>query len=95
MKNKQIILYGIGGPEVQYCAIRYWVIDSQDLSVKELKRFAMRIRIEYPSIKRVFAVDNRYGLRKDYIESIKDRHNSIESRLAFLDMIEREGIEIK
>jgi hypothetical protein len=94
MKNKQIILYGIGGPEVQYCAIRYWVIDSQDLSVKELKGCAMRMRIEYPSIKRVFAVDNRYGLRKDYIESIKDRYNSMESRLAFLDMIEREGIEI-
>ena len=94
MKNKQIILYGIGGPEVQYCAIRYWVIGSQDLSVMKLKGCAMRMRIEYPSVKRVFAVDNRYGLRKDYIESIKDRYNSMESRLAFLDMIEREGIEI-
>lgn len=91
---RQIILYGIGGPEVQYVAIRYWIIHSQDLSVRELKECAMRMRIEYPSIKRVFAVDNRRGLRKDYIESVKDRHNSMESRLAFLDMIEREGIEM-
>ena len=94
MKNKQIILYGVGGPEVQYCAIRYWILHSQDLSVRELKGCAMRMRIEYPSIKRVFAVDNRRGLRKDYIESIKDRRNRIESRLAFLDMIEKEGIEL-
>lgn len=95
MKNKQIILYGVGGPEVQYCTIRYWVICSRDLSVRELKECAMRMKVEYPSIKRVFAVNNRYGLRKDYIESIKDRHNSMESRLAFLDMIEREGMEVK
>lgn len=95
MKNKQIILYGVGGPEVQYCTIRYWVIHSRDLSVRELKECAMRMKVEHPSIKRVFAVDNRYGLRKDYIESIKNRHNSMESRLAFLDMIEREGMEVK
>jgi hypothetical protein len=53
------------------------------------------MRIENPSIKRVFAVSSRYGLRRDYIESIRDKHNSMESRLAFLDMIEKEGIEIK
>lgn len=94
MKNKQIILYGIGGPEVQYCAIRYWILHSVN-DINDWKASAMRMRIEHPSIKRVFLITNRYGLRNDYIESIKDKHNSIESRMAFLDMIEREGIEIK
>lgn len=55
MKNKQIILYGVGGPEVQYCTIRYWVIHSRDLSVRELKECAMRMKVEHPSVKRVFA----------------------------------------
>lgn len=94
MKNKQIILYGVGGPEVQYCAIQYWILHSVN-DITDWKACAMRMRIENPSIKRVFAVSSRYGLRRDYIESIRDKHNSMESRLAFLDMIEKEGIEIK
>ena len=45
-----------------------------------------------PSIEHVYAVDQRPGLRRDYIESIKE--NSIESCYEFKDILEREGLKI-
>lgn len=93
---KQIILYGIGGADVQYVCINYFVIhDEKFMSIEGLKNSANYMRMVNPSIKRVFAIDNRHGLRREYMESIKDRHNSIEARMVFVDTLEREGIEIK
>lgn len=90
---KSIFLYGIGGARDQYRVIRYTRIDEQDFSINTLMYEASIMRINYPSIEHVYAVDNRYGLGRTYLESVKK--NSIESCAVFKDLIQRTGIEIK
>ena len=90
---KSIFLYGIGGACDQYRVIRYTRIDEQDFSINTLMYEASIMRINYPSIEHVYAVDNRYGLGRTYLESVKK--NSIESCAVFKDLIQRTGIEIK
>lgn len=90
---KSIFLYGIGGARDQYRVIRYTRIDEQDFSINTLMYEASIMRINYPSIEHVYAVDNRYGLGRTYLESVKK--NSIESCAVFKDLIQRQGIEIK
>ena len=89
---KQIFLYGIGGADVQYRVIRQTEIPEQDISIRTLKYEATLMRAQYPSVTRVFAVDDRPGLNRDYRTSIKK--NTIESCLVFRDILEREGNEI-
>lgn len=90
---KSIFPYGIGGARDQYRVIRYTRIDEQDFSINTLMYEASIMRINYPSIEHVYAVDNRYGLGRTYLESVKK--NSIESCAVFKDLIQRQGIEIK
>lgn len=90
---KSIFLYGIGGARDQYRVIRYTRIDEPDFSINTLMYEASIMRINYPSIEHVYAVDNRYGLGRTYLESVKK--NSIESCAVFKDLIQRTGIEIK
>lgn len=90
---KSIFLYGIGGARDQYRVIRYTRIDEQDFSINTLMYEASIMRINYPSIEHVYAVDNRYGLGRTYLESVKK--NSIESCAVFKDLIQRQGLEIK
>lgn len=89
---KQVFLYGIGGADTQYGVIRYTCIPEEDISINTIKYEASMMRIKYPSVKRVFAIDNRPGLRRDYIVAIKK--NSIESCAIFRDILEKEGNEI-
>lgn len=89
----QVILYGIAGASKQYVTLKYDTIYEEDISIWMIKHRASVMRMENPSIERVFAIDNRYGLRREYMESIK-RH-SIESCAIFKDTLEREGWEVK
>lgn len=68
---KSIFLYGIGGARDQYRVIRYTRIDEPDFSINTLMYEASIMRINYPSIEHVYAVDNRYGLGRTYQESVK------------------------
>lgn len=90
---RSIFLYGIGGARDQYRVIRYTRIDEQDFSINTLMYEASIMRINYPSIEHVYAVDNRYGLGRTYLESVKK--NSIESCAVFKNLIQRQGLEIK
>lgn len=90
---KSIFLYRIGGARDQYRVIRYTRIDEQDFSINTLMYEASIMRINYPSVEHVYAVDNRYGLGRTYLESVKK--NSIESCAVFKDLIQRQGLEIK
>lgn len=90
---KSIFLYGIGGARDQYRVIRYTRIDEWDFSINTLMYEASIMRINYPSVEHVYAVDNRYGLGRTYLESVKK--NSIESCAVFKDLIQRQGLEIK
>ena len=89
---QQIILYGIAGADSQYRVVRYYVIDAELVSISRIVFHANLMRIKYPSIEHVYAIDNRRGLRRDYIEAIKT--NSIESCFVFRDILESEGLKI-
>lgn len=89
---KRIFLYGMTGAEDQYRVARYFCIDQRDLSIENIIYSAQMMKIKNPSIERVYAMDDRYGLRRDYMESIKK--NSIESCAIFKDILEREGLRV-
>jgi hypothetical protein len=86
----QIILYGLSGAETQYRVLKYYCIFDEALSIGNLKRRAALMVMQNPGIEHVYAVDNRYGLKYEYIQSYKI--NSIESCAIFKDTLEREGL---
>lgn len=91
---KSFILYGLGGADTQYVALRYYIIDGEDFTMSYAKMAAGFMRMDNPTIQTVYLVDNRRGLRREYLNSVKDHHNSIEARYAFRDTLEREGVRI-
>ena len=95
----QIVLYGIGGVDIQYVAVEYMIVPVRDnrpiiAFMRKLRSYSTMMIAENPTIQRVYAIKNRRGLAQDYRESITDRKNSIEARIAFRDILEREGILI-
>lgn len=91
--NKQIVLYGFGGPSDNYRVVRNYVLRPEESIrgiVSEEKYQARRMRAACPNIKIVYAIDNRYGLRKDYLDAVK--LNSMEGWVLFKDICEREGM---
>lgn len=91
--NIKILLYGIGGASKQYAVLRYYAIyeDEPDV-IGTIKRTAAWMRVNNPDILAVYAISNRRGLRRDYVEAYKK--NSIESHAIFRDILEREGIKL-
>lgn len=89
---KQIILYGISGPSKAYAVLNYFCIYEEFVSIRTIMDEALRLRMRNPSIEQVYAIDNRYGLRRDYQESMKQ--NSIEIHYIFKDILEREGMRV-
>lgn len=88
-----IVLYGLSGPDQQYRALKYFAIaEGEEVSILDLKFRALFMKQTFPGIKKVYAIDNRPGLKKDYIDSY--RINTIESCAIFKDLLEREGILI-
>lgn len=91
--SKQIILYGLGGPEKAYAVLAYWIIFEKDLSADAIGGNAAKMRAYNPCIKQVFMIDNSPSLKREYEESY--RLNSIESHMIFKDLLERQGWELK
>lgn len=88
----QVILYGISGAGKAYTALNYFCIHEEFVSISTIMRQAQGLRMRNPDVEHVYAIDNRYGLRRDYQESIKE--NSIESHYIFKDILEREGMKV-
>lgn len=88
----QIILYGVSGPSQAYTVLNYYCIYEEFVSIRTIMDEANRLRMKNPSVDHVYAIDNRYGLRQDYRESMKQ--NTIESHYIFKDILEREGLQI-
>lgn len=86
----QVILYGLSGADTQYRVIKFYCIYEEHLSIGTLKSRAALMVMQNPGIKHVYAIDNRYGLKREYIQSYKI--NSIESCAIFKDTLEREGL---
>lgn len=89
---KTIFLYGIAGADKKYRVLRYACIEEPHFSINNIRYAAQLMRIRNPSIEHVYALDNRYGLRRDYMESIKK--NTIESCAIFKDILERDGWKV-
>jgi hypothetical protein len=89
---KQIILYGISDANNQYRVVKYHCINEENISIWYIRHCANIMRMENPSIQHVYAVDNRHGLKREYVESIK--RNTIESCAIFKDTLEREGLKV-
>lgn len=90
---QKIFLYGIGGAEDGFRVVRYCEIDQADLSALTLRYEATDMLMHYQSIRRFFVIDNRPGLAKLCAQSIKTR--SVEKALIFLDILEKQGLEVK
>lgn len=88
----QVILYGVSGPSRAYTVLNYFCIYEEFVSIRTIMSEARLLRVKNPDVEHVYAIDNRYGLRRDYRESMKQ--NSIESHYIFKDILEREGVQI-
>ena len=92
-----VYLYGLGGADQMYRVIRYSAVEIDNLVgtnygvIRTLKYEATMMRMKYPNIERVFAIDNGRGLARDYANALKT--NTIESHAIFKDILEREGLE--
>ena len=89
---KQIILYGVAGPSESFRVVRYRTIYSEEISIREINYQTKRLRESCPNIRIVYAIDNRHGLRRDYMDAVHS--NSIEGWAIFKDILEREGMNI-
>ena len=89
----RIDLDGIAGTRDKYAVSRYQAVDVEHRPIDAIKMEADIMRMDYPSVKKIFAIDARGGLANDYRRAIKS--NSIESYIVFKDILERKGIEIK
>ena len=89
----RIYLYGIAGANDKYAVVRYQAVDVEHRPIDAIKIESDIMRMDYPSVKQVFAIDARGGLANDYRRAIKQ--NSIEGFIIFKDILERRGIEIK
>ena len=89
----RIYLYGIAGASDKYAVVRYAYVDVDSRPIDAIKMEADIMRMDYPSVKQVFAIDARGGLGNDYRRAIKQ--NSIQGYIVFKDILERMGIEIK
>lgn len=90
--ERQILLYGLGGADKQYGVLRWYCIYDQDISITNIIYQARKMKWNNPSIEKVYAVDNRHGLKREYQESIKA--HTIASQYEFKDLLEREGIVV-
>lgn len=87
-----VYMYGIGGASDGFRVIRYAAIPQEEMSVMTLKYEMNGMLFRYPSIKRVFVIDQRPGLARMVTNSFKK--NSIEENLILVDFLERNAIEL-
>ena len=90
--KRQIILYGLGGADINYVCISYYCIFEEDISILTVKHHAEIMKDYNPTVEAVYAIDNRPGLKRDYINSVK-KHD-ISTCAEFKDLLERYGLRV-
>ena len=90
---KRVYLYGIGDAKTSYAVIRYLSIDEEAISIRNITFQATWLKLTNPTIKHVYAVDDRKGLCQDYREAI-NKH-SVESFAIFKSILEKEGLLVQ
>ena len=89
---KRIYLYGIAGAADHYKVVRYSCVDGDGMIIMSLKYEAAMLRMDYPNIGHVYAVDASPSLYRNYMETI--RKDSMEVCISFRDMLMRQGVEV-
>lgn len=64
-------------------------LEDDAISVLNIRRLANWMRDTYPEPVAIYAVDNRRGLHKEYLESVKTK--DFTKHVEFADIINREG----
>lgn len=85
--NKQIFLYGFD--ELHHVVSCKYIIEGR-ITIRTLKRIAECMVEDRPDIKRIYAVDNRIGLKQDYMDVIIRPHFT--KNIEFEDLMSYEGI---
>lgn len=85
--TNEVVLYGIAGEDRAYRVMRFEIIPVECNVLSTIKYEAERMVDNYPAVEHVYAVDNTYSIRKDYMEA--RRKNSMESWIVFKTILER------
>lgn len=89
---KQIMLYGITGADENYRVAKYFCVYEEDISIWFMRYKASQMLENYPSIEKIYAIDNYPGLKREFSQIFK--HPSIEGWVAFKDFLERNAMLI-
>ena len=89
MNVNQVVLYGVGGADKTYRVLKVWMFYEAKDIIHEMMSTARWMKVENPSIKEVYAMDNRPSLYRDYLKA--KREDSIESHYLFYDIRQRYG----
>ena len=68
-------------------------LEGEAISVRDMLRLAKWMTETYPEPVMVYAVDNRPGLYKEFLESVKTK--DFTKHVEFADIMNREGLLIK
>lgn len=85
--NKRIFLYGFD--ELHHVVSCKYIREGRT-TIQALKWMAAYMVEDRPNIKRIYAVDNRLGLKQDYLDVIIRPHFTKD--IEFEDLMSREGI---
>lgn len=89
---RQVFLYGLAGADTHYQIIRYCFLQDEAISIGNIVYNANRLVINNPTIKHVYAIDNRAGLAKQCHHAMKS--GLIDDAVLFRLMLERDGLKI-
>lgn len=84
--EKRLYLYGF---EELHHVVDCKYLREGRISVNSINNLVERMFYENPNIKRIYAVDNRIGLREDFLDTITKPHFAKD--IEFEDMISKEG----
>lgn len=89
---EKLVLYGIGDARDNYRALRYFFMPEHFATVHGIKGAAFNMTDICPSVKAIYLMDNRPGLREEFNKSL--RAKSFEDCVIFKLTLEKEGIRI-
>lgn len=92
MNPNSIILYALASEEKQYYPLAYYCVFEGDFSIAEMLYRASLLKSRSPDAQYIYVIDNRKGLRKEYMETRKEK--TMESGLKFYQTLQKYGHRI-
>lgn len=90
MGERRVYLYAFSTTTMRVVDVKF--LCERDISIKNVIRIANWMRDRTPESVRVYAVDNRPGLYKEFQETI--RSGDFTKQIEFADLVSREGIQV-